>query len=131
MNLVLKRTDSTEDGIFGVLTPIDSDAVIVYTLEHAYNGPEWQPKIPNGVWICKRGMHTLEHHPEPFETFEILGVPGHTNLLFHVGNFNQDSEGCVLLGNSRSLNAVIGSRGAFAHFMDLQKGCDYFTLTVC
>jgi hypothetical protein len=36
---------------------------------------------------------------EDFTTFEVEGVDGHDNILFHWGNYGQrDSQGCFLVG---------------------------------
>lgn len=71
---------------------------------------------------------------EDFETFEITGVPGHSNLLFHWGNFNQDSEGCILLGERTAEEGngemITNSRAAFARFMGIQAGIGSFDLIV-
>lgn len=138
MNLKLTRTDFLASGIFGTLES-DDKKIALLTLEHAYPfipdgssaSTTYKPKLPPGVYKCVRGMHRLESMPIPFETFEITGVVGHTNILYHVGNFNSDSSGCVLLGLSRDSNlGIFKSRIAFQSFMELQKGIDTFTLTV-
>jgi hypothetical protein len=67
---------------------------------------------------------------QDFETFEILGVPGHTGILFHWGNWNKDSDGCLCLGMVRSGNAVLRSREAFANFMHMLEGVNECTLVV-
>jgi hypothetical protein len=72
---------------------------------------------------------------QPFTTFEITGVPGHSNILFHIGNYNKDSEGCVLLGRgiteAQSGDQMITmSNTTFKYFMDNQAGVDTFILTV-
>lgn len=134
MNLL--RTEFKANGIFSVLQSEDG-AEIYMTLEHAYlqaNGL-YIPKIPNGTFECFRGIHVLEPtqlnpKPKPFETFEIMGVAGHSDLLFHVGNFNLDSEGCVLLGLAKTENNILNSRQAFNQFMNLKTGINQFTLTV-
>lgn len=126
MNLILTRNDFSPNGIFGSLCD-DVGTVLAATLEHSY---ECQSKIKPGSYICRRGMHQLEHMPRPFETFEINGVEGHTNILFHVGNYDSDSEGCVLLGIRRDGDMILGSKLAFDQFMALQKGLMEFTLTV-
>ena len=130
MNLTLRRTEFRPDGVFGELSN-DVGNVIAHTLEHAYDDGNggWAPKIPVGTYACVRGTHQL-HGGGPFTTFEITGVPGHSGLLFHAGNWNKDSEGCVLLGEAQSGNMVTNSRAAFVKFMQLQIGVDQFTLTV-
>jgi len=135
MDLILKRNRFRQDGIFGELLKDNGDGFVV-TLEHAYRDQNlnYSPKIPEGSYTCVRGMHRLDGMTEDFETFEITNVPGHTNILFHVGNFNNDSSGCILLG-SNVLKADAGwsiqsSRVAFTRFMELQEGVDKFTLIV-
>lgn len=84
-------------------------------------------------------MHRLHGMTEDFETFEVLGVPDFqgnpvTGLLFHWGNWNKDSEGCILTGEAETSSAqgmmVTASRDKFAAFMQLHEGEDTFQLTV-
>lgn len=128
MDLVLRHYSKREAGIFGI---IDTETRF-YTLEHAFPVPDngYLPTIPNGTYTCVRGKHRLEHMTEDFETFEITGVQGHSKLLFHWGNWNKDSDGCILLGDSLADDMILHSKVAFAHFMALQEGLDSFVLTV-
>lgn len=152
MNLVAQRTAYRPDGIFSAVADADADGdPFMVTLEHAYATVQgWQPKIPPGFYTCVRGQHQLAGMAEPFETFEITGVEGHTNLLFHAGNFDADSEGCMLCGeavvtegnpsgtpdgamtngNPCGIEMVTNSRATFAKFMGLQSGLDSFQLEV-
>jgi len=136
MNLTLKRTDNREDGIFGVLTETDSGKQVAVTLEHSYdsglgNG-SYAPKVPPGIYKCARGMHKLHNMRQPFETFEVMGVKGHKGILFHVGNWNNDSEGCILVGHGYGGDPrmISQSRMTFSKFMALQHGINEFTLIV-
>ena len=134
MNLQLIRKFYRPDGIFSTCQDENGHLVMV-TLEHAYGDPVngFLPKIPPGEWNCVRSKHRLNGMDHDFETFEII-VPGHTNLLFHWGNFNSDSEGCILTGEDifegKDQWMVTHSRAEFANFMRLQEGVDNFTLTV-
>ncbi len=136
MDLRLKRTDKREDGVFGQLFRQDTGDQIACTLEHSYDAGlgdgSYTSKIPNGTYECVRGMHRLHNMKEPFETFEITGIKGHTNILFHVGNFNNDSEGCVLVGGGYGGDPrmLYDSRRTFTKLMNLQYGVDKFTLIV-
>lgn len=129
------RTDFLSTGIFGLLSA-DHSAWQCFTLEHAYqdfnqNPPEWVSKLPAGIYLCKRGMHQLTGMKAPFETFEITNVPGHSEILFHMGNFNDDSAGCVLLGGNRQGDQSIShSIVTFNSFMNLLEGINAFELTV-
>lgn len=139
MDMVLIRTEFREDGIFGILMDSDGVGFECRTLEHAYgqNGDGWAPKLPPGEYTCVKGMHTLEHHPVPFEAFEVMNVPGHVGILFHIGNFNNDSDGCILLGmdvskdpQSPGLQILSDSKETFAAFMTVQGDAITFHLTV-
>ncbi len=139
MNLILTRTDKRDDGIFGTLHS-DRNAVIAVTLEHSYDSGlgdgSYDAKLQPGIYTCVRGTHQL-HNMKPFETFEVQHVPGHTGILFHVGNYSEDSEGCILLGRRiaprdppETGNMITSSRNTFLAFMDLMRGLDTFTLEV-
>jgi len=135
MNLLLTRTDFREDGIFGQLSN-ESGQQVAVTLEHAYDSQNgdgsYVPKTPAGTYNCVRGQHQLANMRAPFTTFEVTKVPGHTNILLHVGNYNNDSEGCILLGRAYGgePRMLEQSRMAFESFMALQDGINSFTLTI-
>lgn len=122
MEFTLTRTDFKDTGIFGTL---EGEGLELATLEHNY---DCKPKLPDGVYTCIRGQHVL--HSGPVEAFEVQNVPGHTGILLHVGNYNQDSEGCVLLGLAHVGDMITGSKSAFNEFMSKLTGIDSFTLTV-
>lgn len=72
---------------------------------------------------------------QPFTTFEVMNVPGHTNILFHSGNFNSDSEGCILLGSGVKVLKngewmLVNSKSMFEDFMKTQDSVNEFQLTV-
>ena len=133
--LFLNRKSFRSDGIWGELLDGNGN-LIAHSLEHSYGPTEdgWTPKIPEAEYLCVRGEHRLHSMTEDFTTFEITGVPGHTNLLFHWGNYDSDSDGCVLLGIGIEMGPACqmlsSSRVAFARFMSVQQGCDHFTLII-
>jgi len=129
MNFTLKRTEYGQDGVFGELSSDDTDEVFT-TLEHAFerlDGP-YRPKLNAGIHICTLGTHNLDHSQGDL-LYEINNVPGHSGILIHVGNYNRDSDGCVLIGTALGNKCITGSRTALATFMALQGGQE-FTLTV-
>lgn len=125
MRFVLTRKDFTPDGIFSELTD-DRGKLSLVTLEHSFDN---KPKLYDGTFTCVRGIHQLDHGG-PFETFEITGVQGHTGILFHIGNYNKDSDGCVLLGMDRNDTMIEHSAIAFSKFIALTEGLQTFTLVV-
>lgn len=128
MDITLKRTARSEAGAFGYIPEMH-----LYTLEHAYptSDASFSAKIPAGTYVCKRSSHRLHGMTEDFVTFEVTGVPGHSGILFHWGNYNKDSEGCILLGmGKRGDDMITLSRVAFEDFMNTQQAVQQFTLTV-
>ena len=132
MTLTLTHTAYTPNGVFGVLTS-EGGLKLADTLEHAYNEqnslPD-QPKLPLGEYTCLRGMHSLHSHPETFSAYEVTGVPGHTGILFHIGNYNNDSDGCILLGQYLDNTMIIHSKQTFDAFMTVMQNIPEFTLLV-
>lgn len=136
MNLTLKRISCEASGIFGELIQENGER-FSWSLEHAYVQPDgtYAPKIIDGTYTCQRSMHRLHNMTKDFETFEVMAVPNHTNILIHWGNWNDDSDGCILVGEAIASSQMTGkmitnSKKMFAEFMELQKGLDTFTLTV-
>lgn len=121
----LTRSDFNKNGIFSVLT--DDKGNTYSTLEHSYNN---KPKIPNGIYKCVRGQHRLHSMNSDFITFEVKDIPNCIGILFHSGNTNQDSSGCILLGTAKVGDMVINSQIAFKKFMSGLDGIDEFLLVV-
>lgn len=134
MNAKLTRLQYTKYGIFGTLICGD---IRFQTLEHAYlsQGEVYVPKVAKGTYLCVRH----EPHRLPYVTFMLQAVPDFegdpvTGILIHIGNYNEDSIGCVLLGKGVDLTSsppmILDSRQAFAEFMLLQSSCESFYLEV-
>lgn len=133
----LTRESITEAGVFSILADMDQDGFYFHTIEHAYKasdlgllGEKLMAKLPLGTYTCVRGEHRLHPDKPAFETFEITGVPGHTGVLFHTGNTEWDSKGCVLVGMSEDAQAVHSSKNAFAKFMSFLTDINEFQLLV-
>jgi hypothetical protein len=117
-----------EQGVDGAL-----GAMLLYghyfcsTLEPDNNDSK-RYQIPAGIYECKRF-----HGAKWKDTFEII-VPGHTAVLFHSGNKEEDTLMCVLLGQyPAKLNnqrAVLNSGATFKKFMDVLGELDNFSLEI-
>ena len=68
------------------------------------------------------------------DCFEIMNVPGRTHILFHPGNTDDDTEGCILLaqywGKLRGDLAVLNSGATYRKFMAMMEGRTRLHLTV-
>jgi len=126
--LILKRVAENEDGTFGVL--IDGNTPFALTLERNWldNKPN-ESCIPAGEYVCKRIIS-----PRFGKTFEVTNVPGRSHILFHTGNLEEHSKGCILIGEEFGyLNgkvAVLSSRKGFKEFMDRLKGLSSFEIEI-
>lgn len=124
-SLLLRTSGVNQDGCFSVLwLPTRPIAV---TIERTFD--DLRTVIPNGDFRCV----SSRYHRGGYDTYEIK-VPGHTRVLFHKGNTELDSEGCILVGSSFGLlngaPAVLASKQAFDNFMQIMSGVEEFTLRV-
>ena len=135
----IKRWINGPDGTLGKL---DAPTVRqIVTLEEENQGNRRNvSRIPAGTYLCERRYYNRGK----YWTFEITGVPNRTHVLFHIGNTEENTDGCVLLGftvgalkvkdedsgKPKPKLAVLNSRNAFNAFMDSQHGVDSFWLDV-
>lgn len=55
--------------------------------------------IPLGEYVCKITKDRKTKSGKAINlTYEVENVPNRSGILFHVGNFLQDTHGCILLG---------------------------------
>jgi hypothetical protein len=118
------RMETTASGLIGVLM---IDGIIdCFTMQPDPTDVHFS--IPVGNYLCRR------YHSEKFpDTFEIV-VQGHTALLFHVMNLEDESKGCIGLGESvgylKGKRAVLSSGVAFEQFMKGMGGDQQFNLII-
>ena len=60
----------------------------------------------------------------------LLNVKGFEGVRIHPGNTALDTEGCIIIGTTRTPNGVALSRECFARFMDKIKDAKDITLTI-
>jgi hypothetical protein len=98
MEIVLQRLYKGEDCVIGTLSA--DRKVLCYTLEN----PEKDNKediscIPAGKYNCV--PYSSKKYPD---VWKILNVPGRTDILIHVGNYERNTKGCVLVGSNVGYN---------------------------
>ena len=124
----LVRLEESSQGTFGVLTICSQ--VFCVTLEPS-------------DWLNERNISSIPaqqyqcikiRSPQFGETFEIVDVPGRSDILFHAGNIIANTEGCVILaqyfGKLYDDRAVRNSGATFKEFMEIMKDVSMFHLTI-
>ena len=80
--------------------------------------------IPTGKYKCK-----IVDSPKYGKVYEVLDVPERTHILFHSGNVEKDTRGCILLGSNfgtlSAQPAVLSSRITVDKFMKYMDGSDF------
>lgn len=148
MKALLHRFGDTPFGTFGYLDLVGEDGVLVRRFPVAED--DWKDNapaescIPAATYTC---VPSVFHKMADLPTYEITGVPGgRSRILFHPGNTEEDTKGCILIGfdfgaltvddedqagpAKRVKWGVTESRAAFAEFMRLLKGVTAFQLEV-
>lgn len=130
MNLTIEREESTEKSTAGRMC-IDGPFEC-YTLEDVVREVPGQPvefwKIPGQTAIPAGTYNVII---TPLVRFRrdmplLENVPGFTGIRIHPGNTDEDTEGCILVGNFRETSDLIrGSRDAFERLFTKIKNALY------
>ncbi len=117
MELKLLRISSGDEATLGILFRMvgdDSRWFQCYTLEDQHNEPKipGETRIPAGRYEIKLrnegGM--VKRYKKRFDWHQgmlhLQDVPGFTFIYIHVGNKDDDSEGCILVGDGQISNVV-------------------------
>lgn len=130
----LLRAHGTQDGVFGCMGPWTT--VEEEDLQNKRN----VSCIPVGAYVCRRTFYNRGG----YETFEVTDVPDRSDILFHILNTEEDTEGCIGVTSRLGILKVndedgrgkvhklagLASRKAFKAFMEKWKGVDEFILIV-
>lgn len=115
-------------GTFGTLL-LDSEAFCVTLEPYSRDNAQDISCIPTGQYLCKR-----VDSPKYGNTFEITNVEGRSHVLFHPGNRDVNTEGCILLGQYYGKlsgdRAVLNSGNTFDKFIKELSDVNEFKLTV-
>lgn len=111
---VVSRYSGKTDDTLGLLHRISMTGAefLCYTLEDEERTEKMfgETRIPSGTY--KLGLRTHggfhERYSEKFSfhfgMVEVLDVPGFTDILIHIGNDDDDTAGCLLVGDTASQN---------------------------
>ena len=113
MRILLEREWYTAESTIGVLTYPGGTC---FTLEDPVRDTKLAGRtaIPAGVYRV-----TLTHSPKFGEVLpELHDVQNFTHIRIHAGNTAKDTEGCILVGLTRSENALQHSRLALDALLD-------------
>ena len=101
------------------------------TLEDPVRELEGQPvgnwKIPHKTAIPRGTYRVIITMSNRFKKMlpELLNVPGFAGVRIHSGNTAEDTEGCILVGDTKLINKIGLSRPAFSALMTkIQEAID-------
>ena len=118
---------------------LEVNGLTLFTLE-----PPWQDNEPR-LSCIPEGIYPLQLRESPivrrtsrgefFEGWEVANVPGRTFIMFHVGNWVKDTEGCILVGERFAWEPANGpmvanSAIAFRRFMMALANRDFWDIEV-
>lgn len=126
MKITIKRLYKTETSTIGELS---IDGIFeCFTLEDK----ERDVKIKSETAIPKGTYKVIINQSNRFKRLLplLLNVPNFEGVRIHSGNTNHDTEGCILVGRTRSKDFIGQSRKAFDKlFKKMQESKD-ITLTI-
>ena len=126
MKIEIKRIHRTENSTIGEL--LVDGIWECYTLEDV----ERSVKIKNETAISRGTYKVIINKSNRFKRLLplLLNVPNFEGVRIHSGNTNHDTEGCILVGRTRSKDFIGQSRKAFdSLFAKMQKAKE-ITLTI-
>jgi Steigviridae/Suoliviridae L,D-carboxypeptidase/transpeptidase len=113
MELVSTRRWYTSTSTIGELSNGSGDR-FCFVLEDTVRDPGI--KVPGKTAIPAGRYRLVVDWSNRFRkyAFHILDVPNFAGIRIHSGNTDADTEGCLLVGEERALNAIFGSHKAFS-----------------
>lgn len=126
--LIIRRVVTGNQGTFGVVVFENIPFCVSLEREWLNNKPN-KSCIPAGEYACVR-----TDSPRFGDTFMVINVPGRSHILFHKGNLDDDSKGCILLGEEFGTigksDGIRNSKGGFNEFMSILSDDDEFRLVI-
>ena len=93
--------------------------------------------IPMGRYRVTLGVKSPKYSQRPAYAFcegyvpRLINVPAYDGILIHIGNYPQDTEGCILVGRNTKVGAVLESTETFKRlYALLKKATDNIYITI-
>ena len=91
----------------------------IYTLENPWRDNERNVScIPVGEYKCEP-FSGIKHK----NCFQVCDVKDRSYILFHIGNYEKDTDGCILIGQGALLNGseymIVNSQATMRKFKEL------------
>ena len=93
--------------------------------------------IPTGRYKVTLGVKSPKYSKRPAYNFcegyvpRLINVPAYEGVLIHIGNYPQDTEGCILVGRNTKVGAVLDSTETFKQlYAILKKATDNIYITI-
>jgi len=119
MELKLIREDFTEDSTIGKL--YINGVFHCYTLEDKVR----KVKIKNITAIPTGKYEVIINFSNRFQQMMplLLNVPNFQGVRIHWGNYSKDTEGCILIGDSKKVNFIGNSKTQYNKLFAILKNC--------
>jgi hypothetical protein len=126
MVITIKRLYKTDTSVVGEL--LVNGVWECFTLEDV----ERPVKIKGETAIPKGTYRVIINESNRFKRQLplLLDVPGFEGVRIHSGNSNHDTEGCILVGQTRNKNYIGQSRKAFDKLFKKMQAAKDITLTI-
>ena len=78
--------------------------------------------IPDGEYLFRLSLSPTFSKKYPYTVVlggkvpEVIGIPGHSGLRIHVGNYPSETRGCILIGQQGTDSSVVNSSLAYRQF---------------
>lgn len=126
--VLLQRAWRDDRATIGMLSILGVKHDPIFSLENPARSTSVDSLIPAGEYLCSPYSGTRFKN-----VYQVKNVPGRTAILLHPGNFEKDTEGCILIGFAAGMSeerpAVLASRAAFDFFRGV-IGREDFVLVV-
>lgn len=119
MKLKLVRETFTEDSTIGKL--YINDVFHCYTLEDKVR----EVKIQNITAIPKGIYEVIISYSNRFKQMMplLLNVPNFQGVRIHWGNYSKDTDGCILVGDTKKVNFIGNSVNQYKKLFTILKNC--------